>query len=77
SRLFECFAWSPIRCSLLLSVSQLRSHASIELSNRKALVAAKAWVSLYRNSFKMCGELSIQSPQAERTQKAWLALILR
>ncbi|WP_217434950.1 hypothetical protein, partial [Marinifaba aquimaris] len=77
SRLFECFAWSPIRCSLLLSVSQLRSHASIELPNRKALVAAKAWVSLYRNSFKMCGELSIQTPQGNRTHKGWFALVPR
>ncbi|MEP1553022.1 hypothetical protein, partial [Paraglaciecola sp.] len=28
-------------------VSQLRSHRSIELPQKKALVAAKAWVSLY------------------------------
>jgi hypothetical protein len=33
----------------LLSVSQLRSHHSIELLQKKALVAAKARVSLYPN----------------------------
>ncbi|WP_152996152.1 hypothetical protein [Pseudoalteromonas sp. H105] len=36
--------------SFLLSVSQQRSQQSIELRQGKALVAAKAWVSLYPNS---------------------------
>jgi len=40
-------AWSPIQRSYLLTVSQMRSQAFIELLYRKALVAAKAWASLY------------------------------
>ncbi|MFW0972905.1 hypothetical protein ACEWAL_22805, partial [Vibrio parahaemolyticus] len=33
--------------SYLLPVSQLRSHRSIELPDRRTLVAAKVWVSPY------------------------------
>ncbi|VAW52923.1 hypothetical protein MNBD_GAMMA05-1867 [hydrothermal vent metagenome] len=45
----------------MLTVSQMRSQALIELLYRKALVAAKAWVSLYPKQVL----LSIQGAAAE------------
>jgi len=41
SRLFECGAWSPLQRSFLLSVSQLRSHQSIELLQKKLKLLLK------------------------------------
>jgi hypothetical protein len=40
-------AWSFMQRSRLLPVSQLRSLPIIELLHKRALVAAKAWASLY------------------------------
>ena len=50
---------TPNKRSCLLTVSQQRSQALIELLYRKALVAAKAWASLYPSTML----LSIQGAQ--------------
>ncbi|MFW0972935.1 hypothetical protein ACEWAL_22970, partial [Vibrio parahaemolyticus] len=60
----------------LLPVSQLRSHRSIELPDRRTLVAAKVWVSPYP-----IGVLIIHTNSSRGIQHAWhfwyaLALVL-
>lgn len=65
-RLFECGAWSSIWRSYLLPVSQLRSHRSIELPDRRTLVAAKVWVSPYP-----IGVLIIHTRRSRGIPNAW------
>jgi len=52
----------------------LRSHQSIELLQKKALVAAKAWVSLYRKLeiISSLGGVIIHTSQSSRTFNSWL-----
>jgi len=51
----------------LLTVSQMRSQALIELLYRKALVAAKAWVSLYPRQVLLSIQCAAVDPAIPRS----------